>query len=87
MLRRWSAPQVEEMCGRTQRVEPRVGGLRWHAMRVGRLLYCGALKAWRTDYRPFTYNRPFSGRIYRPTSLTVFCTIKGSAISVSLRRV
>eukprot|EP00964_Phaeocystis_antarctica_P076671 scaffold47417_cov56-Phaeocystis_antarctica.AAC.7 len=24
--------------GRTERVEPRVGGLRWHAMRVGRLL-------------------------------------------------
>ena len=23
-----------------------MGGLRWHAMRVGRLLYCGALKAW-----------------------------------------
>ena len=36
----------EEMWGRTQRVEPRVGGLRWHAMRVGRLLYCGVLKAW-----------------------------------------
>ena len=28
----------EDMWGRTQRVEPRVGGLRWHAMRVGRLL-------------------------------------------------
>eukprot|EP00964_Phaeocystis_antarctica_P139841 scaffold104648_cov61-Phaeocystis_antarctica.AAC.6 len=24
--------------GRTERVEPRVGGLRWYAMRVGRLL-------------------------------------------------
>ena len=38
--------------GRTERVEPRVGGLRWHAMRVGRLLYCGALKARRAQHFP-----------------------------------
>ena len=42
----------EDMWGRTQRVEPRVGGLRWHAMRVGRLLYCGALKARRAQHFP-----------------------------------